>query len=722
MIDPATDHTNRGQGPAPHEPFEDITMRLAADSFAEGDPSCADEWTLTAAVSPVMTADEAAVDVPVDPRVTTNLARIPMEQWGDLRVTKLSLFDDHRWDCRGMGSPLYTSSSWSTHAVPSLLLPENALRLRLLKAIVYYLLPHNSVMGHTRSYNTLNTHIAAAKHLARLFERHNLYADVHGNKSYRSINDLDRADIATFVDNHIVSLKYRSTVAHLLRFWYALSAHDMLPVDLQLLYQPIDDETLRRWREAETASTQPFKPIPLDTLSLLVLDARRHIETNGDDIIYAYESFVPILGATGDESGAGWLASGRARAYERAITSLRAYPSPLWNVDQFVDGQSGDIDRLKLRRHIIGLINRLRDACMVIILAVTGMRGSEAAFLEAGCAEIIGQGEYRLHVTVWKTSEASQGEVKSIPIPEIAFHAIEMLTRLSAPARQLTETPYIFTALVNQANGRIGRTTCRLVYHSVTRYCRRLGITPVIHPHQFRKTIALFIIYRDPRHLNLLKHLFSHKSLRMTWLYITSIPGLEKDVQELLMQEHRALFNEILEACDTGQIGGKAGLRIAATLPQSALFPGLLKADDETIDQYIASLATGGVALLHRTPYGVICTKTPGLTQRAPCDRPNAPAHRRFYPDLENCDPMECPFAVFTETTILRLENDIRFHASMTDRPKCSTRQRRLSLRIIGLCKKRLAEVRGETSVTATVAAGGAGTAADMVKRIERHG
>lgn len=715
MIDPVTDHNDRGWQAVPHERHKDVKTLPTTLPHVEGDASFGDGWTSAADASPVITVAEAADDV----WVTTNLACIPMEQWGDLKVTRLSTFDDHHWDFRGMGSPLYLSFSWSARAVPNLLLPENTLRLRILKAIVFYQLPHNRVFSHTRSYNSVLPYIAAAKHVARLFEIHHLYADVHGNGSYRSINDLDPADIVAFIDG-VASPNYRARIARLLRFWHSLSVQEMLPVDLQLLYQPIDDATMNRLGREQEDSWQPFAPIPLDTLSLLVSDARQHIDTNSDDIIYAYKSFISILEVTGDEPGGGGK-SVRDEAYERAIKALMAHPSPLWDVDRFVDRQSGDIDRRGIRGHIIRLANSLRDACIIIILAVTGMRHSEANFLQAGCAEPIGQGEYRLHLTVWKTSEASQGERKSIPIPEIVYKAVQELTKLSALARQISGTPYIYTTLVNN-QARIGHTRWSQIRHSLTRYCRRLGITPTIHSHQFRKTIALFIIYRDPRHLSLLKHLFSHKSLRMTWIYITSIPGLEKDVQKLLMQEHRTLFNEILEACDAGQIGGKAGLRIAATLPQSALFPGVLKDDDETIDQYIASLTERGVALLHRTPYGVICTKTPGLTQRAPCDRPNAPAHRRFYPDLENCDPLDCPFAVITQTAIPRLENDIRFHEAIANRRRCSPRQRRLSLRIVGLCKRRLAEVRGEAPATAIVTTGGVGAAADTVMRTESHG
>lgn len=720
MIDGATDHDSRIHVAASHNGHEDATRLLVDGPHIEAGDLWDDGWPSAADVSPA-TRGEAVDDGPptdVDLPVTSNLARVPIEQWGYLKVTLLSTFDDQRWDFRGMGSPLYTSALWGGSIAPNLMLPENVLRLCLLKAIVYYLLPHNNVLNRTRSYNSLATYIVIIQHLSRLFEAHNLYADVHGNGSYRSINDLDRTAIIAFLDDHISSLGYKCDIAVLLKFWHDLSAHEMLPIGLQLLYQPIDDATMRRFNDAQAAATQPFKPIPLDTLSLLVSNARRLIETNGADIIYGYESFVPILIWKRDGGDDGRSVGNEA--CERAITALQSHPSPLWDLDQFVDRPSGKIAHRKIRDHILNLTISLRGACMVIILAVTGMRGSEATYLEAGCAEPIGGGEYRLHVTVWKTSQASQGEKKRIPIPKIAYDAVKTLTELSAPARQIAQTPYICTTLTNLTNGHIGQNNKGMTYHILGQYCQRLGIEPAIHPHQFRKTIALFVIYRDPRHLSLLKHLFSHKSLRMTWIYITSIPGLEEDVKELLMEEHRALFNEIVKACETGQIGGKAGLRIKATLPQSPLFPGLLKDDDETIDQYIASLVEGGVALLHRTPYGVICTKTPGLTQRAPCDRPNAPTHRRFYPDLENCDPMECPFAVFTEASIPRLENDIRFHESMTDRRRCNPRQRRLSLRIIPLCKKRLAELRGEEA--ATVVVDGATAMADTARRAESHG
>lgn len=80
------------------------------------------------------------------PLSVVNLAAIPVHNWGDLRVSKLSRFADVRWDWRQEGSPIYkddTFHNWNVNLEKDLplLVDEHAPLVTLMRALLFYWTP-----------------------------------------------------------------------------------------------------------------------------------------------------------------------------------------------------------------------------------------------------------------------------------------------------------------------------------------------------------------------------------------------------------------------------------------------------------------------------------------------------------------------------------------------------------------------------------------------------
>lgn len=235
-----------------------------------------------------------------------------------------------------------------------------------------------------------------------------------------------------------------------------------------------------------------------------------------------------------------------------------------------------------------------------------------------------------------------------------------------------------------------------MVERACNRVANNLGIDYRVHPHRFRKSLALYIIHQDSRNLEIIKRLFSHRSLKMTLRYILSLPGVNDEVKATLIEENTEILVEVLQGVISGQIGGIGGKRLAKTANSSPILRAKLQnAGKESLSQYVASLLDEGVKLLHRTNLA-ICMRTPGLTSESPCDAKNDSPGSRLHPNLFACDPYNCRYAAFVEANVPSLKNEIIFHDNMIKHRYCGATQKEYSQRRIAEAFKRLHEVVGD--------------------------
>jgi integrase len=497
----------------------------------------------------------------------------------------------------------------------------------------------------------------------------------------------------------------------------------------------------RAYKEFDEAKT-PFLPIKLETLSTLISHCFEVIEKYAEDILFAYEIFWPVITGKIENAAAKF-------DWHHALEKFEQRQTSLWNMEQYVDpdmkmpwrvamglrqtimrhpdwesssyyrtptnlyrtpiyivreiastlsidvrgsNKAVQYDVTRVRREVMSMATNLRNACASIILLVTGMRRSELAKLKIGNYwEVPGPpGIYRLRYIVFKTSEGSQGDEHEIPIPRIAYQSLCLLERLTKPAREFGQTNLLFTSVTINFGKPLGLSSINAFF---IYWCENLGLGEMIHPHQFRKTLAMFLIYQDSGNLPLIKRLFSHKSLRMSLAYITKLPGIAQEVKLILLEQNRALMSELLQAASKGVISGAAGLRIKENA-RSGKYSAMLHDDGwETIEQYIDSLLDEGAALLHRAALGVICTKTPAIDQPASCDPPFAKELKRLHPNIQNCDPFDCKFAVFTESSVQKLVNDVKAHEAWSTHPYAREDQKQFSQRRISDSVAKLLEL-----------------------------
>jgi integrase len=334
----------------------------------------------------------------------------------------------------------------------------------------------------------------------------------------------------------------------------------------------------------------------------------------------------------------------------------------------------------------ISIFNTFIDACFIIICLVTGMRRSELLHLEAGKAwRVPGTiDEYFLEFKVFKTDESSQGETVTIPIPEIAYKAYCALERITEKARQHKGCNYLsVNTTIN-----FGEHMFMNVWNQrLLRFWERLGIEEHIHSHMFRKTLAMFAIYMDPRNLSIIKYLFSHKSLAMTLAYIVKIPALSEDIKLAIIEHNADLLAEALAAAANGKIGGSCGVKIKQQYQEGRFAARLHHEGRQSIREYVESLLEDGLRLLHRCPLKVICTN------------PNDSVIS-VNPEVCNCEVTNCDWAIFTESSIPDLEEEIRYHQEFIKNPVVSKDQILFSNRKIQDCLARYAEIEGEEAAT----------------------
>jgi hypothetical protein len=661
-------------------------------------------------------------------------------------VSKVSIFGDNYWDFQHEGSPAYRGTArvnldkgidgsrrlTDTSAAPL---------LRFVKALLYYNLPSKALYVRTRSYNTVPN---AANHIlaiAKLLCSLGIYMDINGNGAFPTAESLTQDDIRTWLEaTENPALKYQ--VLYQIENWQKLSMEGYMPrtfcVSRELVSTQMLRDVQRAWQESRNQAVGHL-PISLDDLGILVPHCIAMIETHAEDILFVHnavtnssallseewaqnESEKIFLAMKSRPAPALWLledyrdpTGSLNNSSEVALrNSIREYPgweknAGVKNLQLFSNAElisaarrvGVDLEEFRggtvffnmtaLRFHYQGLAVRLRTACEVMILLVTGMRRIELANLKAGRARRVpgSSDEYNLRFEVYKTSDSSSGDPVTLPIPEIAFKAYKVLERVTAAARLAADSDNLYINILhrNYADFRHVNDMAR----QLVKFSDYLGLVEPIHPHQFRKSLAMFFIYHDPRNLTILKRLFSHKSLAMTLKYIVQIPGMSEEIRKAVIDTHLDLLLDLMDAVNTGRIGGSAGIRFKQSVEKTGFIAKLNDDGYESLRMFVETLLEHETRVLSRCRMAVVCTKMhSSIVDSAPepCD----------------CDIVNCDNAIFTAQSIGDLKEEIRFHSEVLANKKAGKGQRGYSEKRVADCLARLSEVMGDDVVASEYA------------------
>jgi integrase len=667
-----------------------------------------------------------------------SLSEIPYNKIQDFKVSKLSTFKDILWDWRQEGSPIYKDDcffSWDKEVSEgvSLLANENKYLCRLLKMIAFYSLPQNACLQNVKSFNTSKAILKQLQSLGKFLYKHRLFIDIQGNGTFTNTLYLTKEHFTDFIKNDLEDSRVIYDFAKQVKHWAGLSKSKLIPVDYRLNFEPFDDDTYSKLAKNAEDNKGEYLPISIDTLSELVPYCIDNIEKKSVEVLKLYTILWPII-AGGDVTKTHPFDWGKAindlLHMDLKILDLQSYKftdyshitmgsdlnkklrtavknHPEWNkhnpiyTSRFsklkqsevinkalqlgIELESVDIaivyDVFKIKAKAMELVTELRNSCVVILFLVTGMRNSEMYLLEAGnCWHLKrSKDDFRIRITVSKTSEGSTGDPIVLPIPEIAYKAFKCLEALTEKARIWGKSKKLMVSSTSNFGKEI---LARSINQFLKRWCEDLGIEH-IHPHQFRKTIAMFAIYQNPNNISVIRRLFSHKSLAMTLAYIVKMPGMAEEIKLAVIERNKELLSELLEAIDKNCIGGKAGSRIKRLVDESMIFKAKLNDDGwEGLEQYIQILLQDGLSILHRTSFGAICTNThSGLVHLAP--------------ESCNCNVTNCHWSVFTANSIEDLEDTIKFHDNFIKDGFCGEDQKRFSNKTIRDCVERLYELKG---------------------------
>lgn len=663
------------------------------------------EFAEEAEGSPVDPADDPELDADeINPANSgVNLAKIRLSDWDAIPVSPKSRLGDPLWDFTDYPMPDVQSpkigklnfdywNSWDFN-----LAQEPIHRLRLVKGLLLYRIPHYSFTGLNLSYGSLAGFRSVVLDLVSLFRELGLYESGSEAISNRSLDDVSRDTVVSKIEA-LSSPHKVMRCASLVRNWQELSRSGMLPACYALKTEFFSKEDIDQYYRAQVESTNAFQPIPLDDFAQIVSYCKTLVDEYSTDILWLARTYcTTLVGHSPDRASV--LGAGFSTASPEGVAAFRAYTPklvngrPWWNICVCSRSHPQDSGEYINYGVVSRYVHALRDACCTLVFATTGMRRSEMGALKVGCATTDQAGHW-LTFMVYKTSSASQGEVKKIPIPEVTFRAIRLLEELGAESRRFGEHDYLITGLTRAQFGR--RSNIGFTERAVARVAEASGVDEGIHPHRFRKSLAMYLVHQDPKNIELIRHLFSHKSLRMTLKYILALPSVNDELKRALISQNAEILEEILRAASSNKIGGRGGKRIQTQLEDSRVFSARLHDDGkETIQQYVESLLEQGIKLLHRTNLA-ICIRTPSTNDAPPCVGRKQGAASKLHPNLFACDPFGCDFAVFTEESSQALESEIAFHDGLIAHPYCGSEQRNYSERRVRDAKLQLAEVKGE--------------------------
>lgn len=646
--------------------------------------------------------DDAELDHELAP--VLSLRRLHVSEWDLIILSKKSKFGDVLWDFSEYphAAKRQVRINWDYRSKDGVNLSEPRYKhwARIIKALSFYSVPHFSVSSYVRSYGSLASKSNKFRKLLALFKKNGLYLGEFGQPGFRTINDLSPETIEIFIQDLSVAYKKWET-AHAIQFWQKISLGKLLPEEYSISEQLITKKYVGTLRDEYDSQAKPYAPIELDDYANIINHCIKMVETYSVDVLWLYDTYYPtIVGGFEYPERALLKPDGLSSGSEEGVNAFQeyqpvSYEGVAWWPIRVKDRVGKHTKNSKPWGYIdvsdiISVTASLMDACCVIILATTGMRRSEVMHLLSGCVTQDYEGHW-LRYTVFKTSRASQGDSKRIPIPKITAAAIAIVERLCHEARAFGDTDRLFVSI---NKGHFGRPThAAYPERAVKRVSLAVDADESIHPHRYRKTLAMYLIYQDPKNIEIVRQLFSHASLKMTLRYIMSLPGIDDEIKKIIVQQNVDVLLEVLDGALTGRIGGKAGKRLEKAIEDKPQFLASLQdKGKETLVQYIDSMLDQGIKILHRTNLA-ICLKTPGYLESSPCDAKNDDPATKLHPNLFACDPFNCNFAAFVEANIPAMRSEIIFHDKLMRHPYSGTRQKSFSERRIAEVAKRLVEI-----------------------------
>lgn len=624
-------------------------------------------------------------------------------QHAELQVSQLSKFVDNNWDFRKEGAKACLYLERMAEGSEETRFPM----LILLKALMLALSGMASVVD--KSGGTIYNIVSSARDLiAWLVSKGYLTCD-HKGGYFKAPCDLLSEDFAQFiasVDSQDISRSYKFEKIRLLKEWWALSRNEgILPQFLRLSANPFGLKSFsdlfistpivskRKFGALSLGDEESgWAPIPLDYAFPLADAAASYIENYGEGMIRFHQVVYE-----------GVVAKKKSNSVTRAAL-LEACVAKGITLEELSEGLPFKLDlvgyappsssrnsTIKLRRkEAENCIKHIKRAAITVILFVTGARSRELANLKIGCCQpdySLGVDKfYRLTVTVFKTSrEYYNGQVLTIPVPEIAYKAVKVLEALNSLTRI---DDLLLAPMFKSERGRVAHDEVCIssILTAVKKFASDIGLGYLPHPHQFRKTIAGWFVMNSPVLGPLLvMRLFSHNSLSMTEMYLRNNPLIREARQEMLAEQSLKVVSTIAAAVKDGKLAGPAGERFVQGVNEDPVFLGITGEElGATMEEYLRERVSQASVHFLLTPLA-ICVFNPNDESQRPCARlANSPiANPEIKPSrnsvnqiplldvtnglpvLDKCVGAQCGSCLITQWESQKLEQSLKFYEDL---------------------------------------------------------
>ena len=540
----------------------------------------------------------------------------------------------------------------------------------LKRMLVYHLLPQFNPSGRLKSFNSTITYAHGFTYLENyLFESNGLVATaecIRAISTFLINGALDR--VRDQASPRQYTLLYAIVV-----LWINLSEQKLIPEQYRLDTPLRLVDTRERQRDVQNkiaTTAEGWRPFSQEELAVLVEHAL-FWSTRALPALLKIQNFLVKTGAAA-QNHCHVLKSTPDAEFETALSveidgvlicGYRATRST-----QQVKGPNGEIYEYEqwrytwLRRMQLS-VDKVRDAILILVALITGLRNSELGGLSFDDVIEGGDGNWTLNVSRFKTSNDSNyaGEADTIPIPSFIGDIITDFNTLR-DFKDLWRKGLLFEQVSNSRESRI---LPRATGRAMMNLGAELGIDG-IHPHRFRKTIAEIIINRSERNIDLIRMLFGHKSYKMSLRYIARNPYLVGSVAETMETHFAEDFVNIVAAVRKGTYSGVAAERIAGVISnQPEAFKGILLR--LTIFSYIAHLLESGEPIfIQRTGVGMYCFSGIKYTseQPPPCRVGRTLESGQVFPDPSNCQ-LECRNVVLLEGAKATIQQNILFYSNL---------------------------------------------------------
>lgn len=598
-----------------------------------------------------------------------------------LNVSPRSKFRDDIWQ---LGDSIATV----TNVVNKLNFGEarNHLIKKMLKHWAFYYLPCTTDNRAQTAYYQFRSLLVLvnAIHDIGFFEESNVIAH-HQSLDTFTIDDRDK--LFAHLKNLGIPVGQLQKVGFLLEsLCYGKMLTGALPSEYSFSFDIYKDKN--RLEEFPSAELNPWKPISPDSLYPVAQVALEVLDTVAPDIIKLYQPFS-LAERRADQEASEYGQSSYKKRYLRTkyisevidpmldeFSFSRLFGAEPWNELEVNEGwqkESYMYDFSKYNKRFIKYKgNKLvRSACEIIISLTLGLRSSELRGLKTGCCRLCedNKDEYEIDVTIFKTAKDAEGKQVTLPCPPVTHKAVKIMEDLLMHKREDMGVDYLFLL---SSSDKTALLSSSLLKHDLQYFADFVGVD-YFHHHQFRKTIAHFIIHQDPRNIDLIKRLFSHTSISMSLRYIVHMPTIARDVHSLLVKENVEVFADLLASAAKGTISGRQrDYLIASTKGENALFKGETEGElGRNILSYIETLMRNGTTLLRRAPMN-LCIGEASPTQKCHCRKESEPAELQYMPNVANCQPYGCSGSIFTENDEFEIRNEIDFYESLQGHPAAS--------------------------------------------------